>query len=262
VRPGEERGAAASGGPGDALVAAGPALTRDAFDRPVLDVAPALLGCVLVHRTPQGVVAVRLSEVEAYSGEGLDPGSHAHRGPTRRNAVMFGPAGHLYVYFTYGMHWCANLVCGPPGRASGVLLRAGEVVLGWELARSRRPAARADRDLARGPARLAASLGLTGAQNGADVCAGPGLAVLARPPSGGSGVVVAAHASGPRVGVGGDGAHLPWRFWLRDDATVSAYRPAAPRRRSGTGSGRLGAVGRAPSAPAPLHHRDEGSPTP
>ena len=97
--------------------------SRKALARPVLEVAPTLLGAVIEHRE----VAVRITEVEAYAGAG-DPGSHAFRGPTPRSAIMFGPAGHLYVYFTYGMHWCANVVCGPQGEASAVLLRAGEVV--------------------------------------------------------------------------------------------------------------------------------------
>jgi DNA-3-methyladenine glycosylase len=101
--------------------------------RPSLEVAPALLGAVLRHRTPEGVVAVRLTEVEAYAGAD-DPGSHAFRGMTRRNDVMFGPAGRLYVYFTYGMHHCCNVVVGPEGTASAVLLRAGQVVEGHELA--------------------------------------------------------------------------------------------------------------------------------
>jgi DNA-3-methyladenine glycosylase len=192
-------------------------LSRDFFDRPVLEVAPELLGCVVTHDG----VAVRLTEVEAYDGRN-DPGSHAYRGQTPRNAVMFGEPGHIYVYFTYGMHWCANLVCGPPGVASAVLLRAGEVVDGVELARSRRRAARADRDLARGPARLAQALGLTGAHNGADVCGGGPVLVTGRPYRG-------AFRTGPRVGVT-DGAAWPWRFWLGGEATVSVYRPATPRR--------------------------------
>src|SRR5581483_10170736 len=98
-----------------------------------------------------------------------DPASHAHNGRTPRNAVMFGPPGYLYVYFTYGMHWCMNVVCGPPGRASAVLLRAGAVADGLALARSRRPAARRDTDLARGPARLAAALGIDGGATGTPV---------------------------------------------------------------------------------------------
>jgi DNA-3-methyladenine glycosylase len=195
--------------------------------RPAVQVAPDLLGAVVVHDSPDGTVAVRLTEVEAYEGQ-ADPGSHAFRGRTSRNAVMFGPAGHLYVYFTYGMHWCANLVCGTEGVASAVLLRAGEVVEGVALARSRRPAARTDRDLARGPARLAQALGLTREHDGDDVCARGRVRLLRPPATNGTRI-----SSGPRVGVagtGGDGAAHPWRHWLDGEPTVSAYRPATPRR--------------------------------
>ncbi|MEV4371040.1 DNA-3-methyladenine glycosylase [Nonomuraea sp. NPDC049637] len=145
-------------------------LPRSFFDRPSHEVAPDLLGRVLVH----GPVAVRLTEVEAYGGPGEDPAAHTYRGRTPRNAVMFGPPGHLYVYFTYGMHFCANLVCLPEGHGSAVLVRAGEIVAGLDDARARRtPAAgrRArlpDRDLARGPARLAVALGLLREHNGLD----------------------------------------------------------------------------------------------
>lgn len=171
-------------------------------------------------------MTIRLTEVEAYEGES-DPGSHAFRGRTARTASMFGPAGHLYVYFTYGMHHCANVVCGPEGRASAVLLRAGEVVEGHETARQRRPRSSA-RDLARGPARLAQCLGLDRSDDGLDLCAGgsTGVDLPAEPP----GEV----RTGPRVGVsgpGGDGETFPWRFWLADDPYVSAYRPAVRRRR-------------------------------
>ena len=113
-------------------------------------------------------VSARLTEVEAYEGPD-DPASHAFRGPTGRNEIMFGPPGFLYVYFVYGMHWCANIVCGPPGRPSAVLIRAGEVVAGIDAARQRRPAAKQDRELARGPARLAQALGLSGTDNGVDL---------------------------------------------------------------------------------------------
>jgi len=132
---------------------------REALATTSLDVAPLLLDAVLVSTVDGAEVGVRLTEVEAYDGLD-DPASHAYRGETPRNAVMFGPAGFLYCYFTYGMHWCANVVCGPDGVATAVLLRAGEVVRGVDVARSRRPAARSLRDLARGPARLAQSLGL------------------------------------------------------------------------------------------------------
>jgi DNA-3-methyladenine glycosylase len=191
-----------------------------------------LLGCVLVVVRPGGLVGVRLTEVEAYDGES-DPGSHAFRGPTPRNSVMYGDAGHLYVYFTYGMHYCANIVAGPPGQACAVLLRAGEVVEGAELARVRRPAAAVDRDLARGPARLAQALGLARPDNGADLCTPrPSGQAAAQWLVRGSAVDPARVRSGPRVGVsgaGGDAVLYPWRFWLEGEPTVSAYRPAKAR---------------------------------
>jgi len=202
-------------------------LTRAFFARPVLDVAPELLGCHISH---QGVT-VRLTEVEAYDGSN-DPGSHAFRGPTPRTQVMFGEPGALYVYFTYGMHWCANVVCGSVGAASAVLLRAGEVVEGLKVARTRRPGV-LDRDLARGPARLAMTLALGREQNGIDIGATDSAfvvrAAVGGSSSGSSGALV---RSGPRVGVsgpGGDGAAYPWRFWLEGEATVSAYRPGTVR---------------------------------
>ena len=175
-----------------------------------LEVAPRLLGSVLTL----GGVSVRLTEVEAYAGPD-DPGSHAFRGRTDRNAVMFGPPGHLYVYFIYGMHLCANLVTGPDGSAGAVLLRAGEVVSGLEQARERRPGV-SDRDLARGPARLCRTLGIDLADNGVRPDIEPGE----------SPVQISA---GPRVGLR-QAADRPWRFWVTGDPTVSTYRPAAPRR--------------------------------
>jgi DNA-3-methyladenine glycosylase len=203
-------------------------LPRSFFDRPVLDVAPDLLGRVLVRSTPEGTTTLRLTEVEAYAGE-IDPGSHAYRGRTARNASMFGPPGHAYVYFIYGMWWNLNLVCGPPGHASGVLLRAGEVLTGREAARARRPKARRDTELAQGPARMATALAVDRALDGADVCAGgedAPLAVLTgRPPR------ADAIRSGPRTGVGGEGALYPWRYWIDGDPTVSPYRAHQPRRR-------------------------------
>jgi DNA-3-methyladenine glycosylase len=190
---------------------------RASLERPVLEVAPLLLGAVIRH----GQVACRRTEVEAYDGAN-DPGSHAYRGPTPRNAVMFGPAGHLYVYFTYGMHWCANVVCGPEGTASAVLLRAGEIVDGLEIARARRPAARSDRDLARGPARLCQALGIGREQNGHDLTLLP---LTLSPPSAPATEVL----PGPRVGLRA-AADRPWRFYLPDEPTVSVYRPASRRR--------------------------------
>ena len=198
-------------------------IDRAWLSRRAVDVAPDLLGALITRTSAEGAVTIRLAEVEAYEGAD-DPGSHAYRGLTERNAVMFGPAGHVYVYFTYGMHWCANLVCGPEGVASAVLLRAGEVVEGVELARERRPAARRDRDLARGPARLAAALGLDQSNYGTDALAADGDVCLQavagrRPPIG----------TGPRVGLA-NGATRPWRFWLDGDPTVSQYRPHKARR--------------------------------
>ena len=174
-------------------------------------------------------VTVRLTEVEAYSGLGLDPASHAHRGVTGRNRVMFGPAGILYVYQIYGMHFCANVVCGPEGDAAAVLLRAGAVVDGLETARQRRPAARGDHDLARGPAKLMQVLGLDKSAYGTSLIDGAGPARLTPPESA---VTIEA---GPRVGV--TSAHdVPWRFWVKDDPTVSAYRRAETRPRRATAS--------------------------
>jgi DNA-3-methyladenine glycosylase len=197
---------------------------RDFLARPVLEVAPRLLGTVLRSTTPAGVVAVRLTEVEAYDGPN-DPGSHAYRGRTARNAVMFGPPGHLYVYFTYGMHFCMNVSAGPDGQPSAVLLRAGEIVEGAELARERRGAAVLDRDLARGPARLCTALGIDRAANDADLLAdGSAVQLLSGP--GFAGVP----ETGPRVGLR-EAADRPWRFWIGDDPTVSVYRPHVPKRR-------------------------------
>ncbi|MYY07494.1 DNA-3-methyladenine glycosylase [Streptomyces sp. SID4919] len=202
-------------------------LPRGFFDRPVLEVAPDLLGRTLVRTTPAGPIEVRLTEVEAYAGE-ADPGSHAFRGRTRRNAVMFGPPGHAYVYFTYGMWHCLNMVCGPEGFASGVLLRAGEIVEGAESARKRRFSARSDKELAKGPARLATALDIDRALDGTDVCAGPDapLSLLHGTPAPSDQV-----RNGPRTGVSGEGGVHPWRFWITDDPTVSPYRPHAPRKR-------------------------------
>jgi DNA-3-methyladenine glycosylase len=189
---------------------------------PVVDAARGLLGCRL---TAAGVT-LRLTEVEAYAGVGADPASHAHRGRTPRNAVMFGPPGHLYVYFTYGLHWCANVVCGPDGEAAAVLLRAGEVVGGLPAARARRSSAASDAELARGPARLTAALGIDRAAGGAYLLSAAGPVRLRPAPQP---VDPAQIRSGPRVGVAG-GQDTPWRFWLAGEPTVSAYRRQTRRR--------------------------------
>jgi DNA-3-methyladenine glycosylase len=198
---------------------------QERLSGPVLAAARDLLGAVLEVDSPQGTVAVALSEVEAYAGP-VDPASHAYRGRTARNAVMFGPAGFLYVYFVYGMHWCCNVVCGPAGEASAVLLRAGRVVAGEAVAQARRPTARTDAELARGPARLATALGITGSGTGADLL-DPASPTRLRA---GTRIADAAVVSGPRVGVA-VAAEVPWRFWIADDPTVSAYRPGTRRRR-------------------------------
>ncbi|WBB60160.1 DNA-3-methyladenine glycosylase [Streptomyces sp. WMMC500] len=204
-------------------------LDRSFFRRPVLEVAPDLLGRTLLRRTVAGTISLRLTEVEAYAGE-QDPGSHAYRGRTDRNAVMFGPAGHIYVYFTYGMWHCMNVVCGEEGAASAVLLRAGEVTEGTDLARKHRPKARKDRELAKGPARLATALDVDRTLNGTDACTpGTPLELLTGTPADRTRI-----RSGPRTGVGGDGAHHPWRYWIDEDSTVSPYRAHEPRTRRKT----------------------------
>nr|WP_202388154.1 DNA-3-methyladenine glycosylase [Nocardioides flavescens] len=184
---------------------------------PVLEVAPRLLGAHLHHAG----VTVRLTEVEAYAGSD-DPGSHAYRGRTPRTEVMFRPPGRLYCYFTYGMHTCCNVVTGTEGTASAVLLRAGEVTDGLDLARARRPKS-SDRDLARGPARLCSALAITLADNGAHLATGEVRLTLGAP--------AASYEIGPRVGLRG-APDRPWRFWLPGEPSVSTYRPAAPLRRA------------------------------
>lgn len=216
-------------------VPSGPLLPREFFDLPAQQVGPALLGHVIEHETTHGLVAVRLTEVEAYAGT-LDAASHAYRGPTKRNEVMFGPPGHAYVYFTYGMHFCVNLVCLGSGTAAAVLLRAGRVIAGVPLARSRRArngAAAGERDLARGPARLCQALGIDRALNGADVC-DPASPLRVRT---GEPVSRRAIRYGPRTGVRG-AADVPWRYWVAGEPTVSPYRPHVPRARSASPAGR------------------------
>jgi DNA-3-methyladenine glycosylase len=209
--------------PDDDRVEPGLLLTEEDLLGPVDVVAPALLGCWVVTDRPEGRVALRLTEVEAYSGEGLDPASHAHRGPTPRAEIMFGPPGRLYVYFSYGVHWCANVVVGPAGRGSAVLLRAGEVVLGEELAASRRPAARTARDLARGPARLTQALGIGPEDRGARLLDAGSSVRLHR------GAAPSAIEAGPRVGIS-QATDLAWRFWESEAPSVSVFRPGGSGR--------------------------------
>lgn len=203
-------------------------LPREFFARPSVEVAPELLGRHLSF----GGVVLRLTELEAYAGE-VDPGSHAYRGETPRTRPMFGPPGFTYVYFTYGHHWCVNLVVGQEGSASAVLVRAGEVVAGHDLVRSRRGPVR-ERDWARGPGRLGQALAMTKEHTGRDFCrplVGEPIDLVV---SEGEPVDPGRVRVGPRVGVsgpGGDGDAFPWRFWVDADPNVSAYRPGVVRRR-------------------------------
>ncbi|WP_417220660.1 DNA-3-methyladenine glycosylase [Arthrobacter sp.] len=216
--------------------------TDPQLSRTALEVAPLLLGAVLTVRRDGVTVAVRITEVEAYEGE-QDPGSHGYRGRTARNASLFGPPGTLYCYFTYGMHHCANIVCGTEGRASAVLLRGGEIIAGEDEARARRRNPARARDLANGPAKLAQALGLdlscdgwaisTGVEDQPEPGAGPtgpeSAITLSPLPS----AVPPRVRTGPRVGVAGPGGttDYPWRFWLEGEESVSAYRAAQPRKR-------------------------------
>ena len=202
-------------------------LDRSELAVDVLPAARRLLGCTLEADTDDGVVAVRLVEVEAYRGAD-DPAAHSYRGKTPRNAVMFGPAGHLYVYFVYGMHFCANVSCMTDGVPGAVLMRAGELLTDPGPARARRPTARRDADLARGPARLASLLGLTREDNGLDLT-DPSSRVRLRAADPVTGDVV---RTGPRVGVAA-AAELPWRYWVDGSVAVSPYRPGKVRARRG-----------------------------
>lgn len=182
-----------------------------------VEVAPRLLGARLVAGVGAERVVLRLVEVEAYAGAD-DPASHAFRGPTERTAVMFGPAGHAYVYFTYGMHHCLNVTCGSQGRAAAVLLRAGRVEAGLETVRERRPGL-PERDLARGPGRLCRALGIDRGCNGTDLSDawGPLWLAVGEPPARDR------IGRGPRVGVS-RAVENPWRFWIEGEPAVSAYR--------------------------------------
>jgi DNA-3-methyladenine glycosylase len=192
-------------------------LARRFYARDSRQLAPLLLNKILVRGTGPDRVAARIVEVEAYAGA-HDRGSHAFRGPTPRNETMFGPPGHLYVYFTYGMHWCANVVCGQDGTASAVLLRAGAPLVGIDLMRQRR-GHRADRLLCAGPARLTQALGITGADDGTDLVRGT-IRILddgVPPPS----------RPGRSVRIGlreGQGDQHPWRWFVRNDPNLSRTR--------------------------------------
>ncbi|MGZ4803850.1 MAG: DNA-3-methyladenine glycosylase [Acidimicrobiia bacterium] len=194
-------------------------LTRAFYARDSLELAPQLLNKIFVHDGAEGRVAVRIVEVEAYRGS-RDPGSHAFRGMTPRTAAMFGPPGQLYVYFTYGMHWCANVVAwAPPGEASAVLLRAGEPLEGLDVMRARRPAARRDRDLCSGPARLTQALGIAREHDGVSLLRGSlgifddGVVPPRRP------------GRSTRIGLApGRGDTSRWRWFVPGNEHVSRHR--------------------------------------
>jgi DNA-3-methyladenine glycosylase len=198
-------------------------LPRAFYARPALAVARDLLGRVLVHDTPEGRCAGRIVEVEAYRG-GSDPASHAYRGRTPRNAVMFGPPGHAYVYFTYGMHHCMNVVTGARGVAEAVLLRAVEPIAGLEHMRRRRGTHEPAR-LARGPGSLTRALGIGREHDGADLVRGT-LWIGAGPPGRNGWRIV----RGPRVGIR-VATERPWRFAYAGHPAVSPPRIPAGRPR-------------------------------
>ncbi|GAA1101566.1 DNA-3-methyladenine glycosylase [Nesterenkonia jeotgali] len=218
--------------------------------------APALLGCELTVETAEGTVLIRLTEVEAYGDQGEDPGAHSFNGKTARNAALFGPPRHTYVYLNYGIHRCLNLACGPEGTAGGVLLRAGEVLAGRELAIQRRGGRETGAKLLSGPGRLGQGLGITLSMDAQQVQLPPASPVPPvsrprqvsrlspmQPPAQRSAdsdaparftltpptapVDAERIRSGPRVGVSGEGGRsvYPWRYWLDADPSVSAYRP-------------------------------------
>jgi DNA-3-methyladenine glycosylase len=187
------------------------------YSRDPRDVAVDLLNKVLLHEDPvHGPIGGRIVEAEAYLGAGLDPGSHAFRGPGKRNATMFGPPGRLYVYFTYGMHWCSNVVCNPAGGGGAVLMRALAPLQGLDVMWTRRPKARRERDLCSGPARLCQALGLTGDLDGADLSRGPvRLLDDGTPPP-------AEPGNSVRIGLSpGKGDDSPWRWFVPGDPNVS-----------------------------------------
>ncbi|KMS84489.1 DNA-3-methyladenine glycosylase [Prauserella rugosa] len=198
---------------------------RDELAVDPVALAPWLLGCVLESHSEEGTVRVRLAEVEAYRGLD-DPASHCYRGRTPRNDVMWGPAGHLYVYFVYGMHFCANVVGLTDGKPGAVLVRAGEVLEGQELARTRRPTARGNGTVAKGPAVLTSVLGLDAAHNGIDLTDPDSPVRLCH----GDDVPAERIRTGPRVGVAA-AQDVPWRFWIDGSPAVSTYRRGGRVRR-------------------------------
>lgn len=192
-------------------------LERAFFARPVLAVAPDLLGCRLVRVLRDGArLEGRIVEVEAYLGDGSDAGSHSHRGETRRNRSMFGPPGHFYVYLSHGLHFCANLVCEPAGTGAAVLLRAVEPLAGEARMRALR-GGRNERELANGPGKLAQAFAITLADDGASALRGS-LRIEAR-----SDLRAPAIETSARIGLG-KGVDLPYRFFVRGSAWLS--RPA------------------------------------
>ncbi len=198
-------------------------LPRSFYDREVTVVARDLLGRVLLRRLPNGRrLAVRLVEVEAYAPD--DPASHSYRGPTPRNRSMFGPPGHLYVYFTYGMHHCLNVVTGPRGEGAAVLLRAGEPLEGLEEMAERRGTSD-PRLLCSGPGRLAQALGISRELDGADLVRGRAVKLLEGEPVPPERVEVTT-----RVGIN-HGTERPWRFLVAGDPFVSRARPTGTGRR-------------------------------
>ncbi len=203
------------------MSARGRRLPRAFYRRDPREVAPELLGKVL----RRGPLSARIVEVEAYCGA-IDPGSHAYRGMTKRNATMFGPPGRLYVYFTYGMHWCANAVCGDDGEGVAVLLRAAEPLTGLDEMRGRRAAARLDRDLLRGPARLCQAFGIDGSDDDADlVRADRGITIVD------DGTPPPVSVSSARIGLSA-GVEMPWRWCAAGSALLSKpARFVAPSRR-------------------------------
>jgi len=200
--------------------------SRDFFARDVLEVAPALLGCVLQRTDAEATVSIRITEVEAYAGE-RDPGAHSFRGMTNRNKTLFGPPGHLYCYFTYGLHHAINVVVGQLGQPYGCLIRAGDVIEGAGVARRRREQKPRkfplpEHGVARGPGCVAQSFGVNLTNDGDDLFASQWRFFVPR------GGAVLTHEVGPRVGVsgpGGDSAAYSWRYWLASASSVSTYKP-------------------------------------